>query len=350
MLNRFGLFFVGCFLCVSLTLAVAHAQNDITLNDESAQTQQVPAFSQEEVLNFFDGNVADLAGTPTQSLPVQQNTQQQSREDVQDEIRSSAFDAALQSLLPLKPEEIRELLEHFDRTQESVELPVYPMPKPELAVQTLSLDPGTRPQVVRMAYGHVTTLNVLDTTGAPWPIEDISWAGNFDVVQSGGANGTHIIRITPQSEFAYGNMSMKLLTLKTPVILMMETNRDLVHYRFDAIIPEFGPFAEAPIIQSGITLTAGNPDMSSVLQGIIPQGAERLKVEGVDTRTSAYRLGGDLFVRTPFTLLSPSWSSSVASADGTRVYTVKDAPVLLLSDSGKMVRARLTEKEDFFDE
>ncbi|MFP4314315.1 MAG: hypothetical protein ACLFR0_08310, partial [Alphaproteobacteria bacterium] len=49
-------------------------------------------------------------------------------QQLQDEVRSQAFEAALQGLLPLRPEEIRILLERFDRTQESVETPIYPPP------------------------------------------------------------------------------------------------------------------------------------------------------------------------------------------------------------------------------
>ena len=315
---------------------------DFTLADEN------------EVLDFFanDLEVADpVETTLSDNNPgLELDVDPVKEAELEAAFRREAFDAALQSLLPLKPEEIRELLEHFDRTQESVELPVYPMPKPEVAVQTIPLDPGTKPAVVRVAHGHVTTLNILDSSGAPWPIEDISWAGNFEVIQSGATSGTHIIRITPQSEFAYGNMSIKLLTLKTPVILTMETSRDLVHYRFDAIIPESGPMAEAPLIKSGLTLTAGNEDISSVLQGLSPSGSQRLDVSGVDSRTTAYRIGEETFVRTPLTLLSPSWSSSVASADGMRVYTIQHTPVLLLSDNGKMVRARLSPREDLTDE
>ncbi len=266
------------------------------------------------------------------------------------EKRKEAFDAALQAILPLKPDEIRQLLEHFDRTQESVELPVYPAPKPEVAVETLSLDPGAQPVTVKVAYGNVTTLTFLDVSGAPWPIEDLSWAGNFEVMDSSNGDGSHILRITPQSEFATGNMSVRLLTLKTPVILSIETSRDIVHYRFDAVIPEYGPLAKAPLIDQGITIAAGDADIASILQGVIPGSAQKLSVTGVDGRTSAYRFNGVTYVRTPLTLLSPGWSSSVASADGMRVYTVQNAPVLLLSDKGKMVRAHLSERENIMEE
>lgn len=334
-------------LCIfALLVAPVHAQSPALPGQSTTQAEPI---DDSQALDFFSTNVNTAPAPPPEIDPnlYLQNQAAPSAESLEAEVRRDAFDTAIESLLPLRPEEIRELLERFDRTQESVELPVYPSPKPEVAVQTIPLDPGTKPAVIRVAHGHVTTLNILDNTGAPWPIEDISWAGNFEIIQSGAGNtGAHIVRITPQSEFAYGNMSIKLLTLQTPVILTMETSRDLVHYRFDAIIPENGPMATAPIIQGGLTLTAGSAEMSSILQGLAPPGAKRLNVSGVDTRTSAYKIGSQTYVRTPLTLLSPSWSSSVASADGMRVYTLRNAPVLLFSDGGQMVKARLTPRED----
>lgn len=280
-----------------------------------------------------------------------------SSEELKEQARRSAFDAALQGLMPLRPDEIRELLEHFDRTQESVQLPVYPAPKPEVVVETLSLDPGSKPTVIRTAYGFVTTVNFLDATGAPWPIQNITWAGNFDVVevQVEPDKAATTLRITPQSEFAYGNMSIQMLHLGTPIIVSLETSRDSVYYRLDAIVPENGPFASASLIQgtagaSGLGLVAGDSDMSSVLEGVPPARAVKMDVNGVDSRTTAYRFNGLTYLRTPLTLLSPGWISSATSADGMKVYAMGHAPVVLLSEKGKLVRARLSDREDLLDE
>lgn len=265
-------------------------------------------------------------------------------EELEAEIRDESFDAALQSLLPLRPEEIRKLLEYYDRTRESVEVPVYPYPKPEVSVLNVSLDPGVAPPIIQVATGHVTTITMLDVTGAPWPIQDISWAGNFEVVEP--EEGGHVVRITPMSEFAYGNLSMRLLTLKTPLTFTLRTQRDAVHYRVDARVPDYGPFANAPLLDRGITLVAGDPDITNILDGVPPVGAEMLNVSGVDGRTTAYLFKNTTFVRTPLTLLSPGWDHSVTSADGMNVYAMDNAPVLLLSDQGRMMRAYLTKRND----
>lgn len=299
-----------------------------------------------------DSLPAGPAPAPGQSFYEDQDfALEKSTEALREEARKEAFDAALEGLLPLRPEEIRTLLEHFDRTRESVEVPIYPDPKPEVAVETIPLDPGTKPATIKTAYGHITTLNVLDASGSPWPIEDLSWAGDFEIIETSASEGSHILRISPQSEFARGNMSIRLLTLKTPVIISLETSRSEVHYRFDAIIPEYGPMGNIPLIQQGLTIsTAGNENMASFLEGVVPGGARKLNVSGVDGRTSAYTFDSRTYVRTPLTLLSPGWERSVSSADGTHVYAIQASPVLLLSDNGRMVRARLSEREDVFDE
>ncbi len=267
-------------------------------------------------------------------------------EELEDSFRNEAFDKALKTLLPLKPDEIRTLLEHFDRTVESTRLPVHPYPRPELTVKNISLDPGVTPHIVKLAFGYVTTISMLDSSGQPWPIEDISWVGDFLIQESTVHEQTHMLRVSPESKFAHGNISMRLKGLNAPIIMTFETNRDLVHYRFDAVIPENGPGAEAPLIDPGIMLTSGDPDMSVALSGVVPHDADILDVSGVDGRTTAYIYNGLTYVRTPLTLLSPGWDSSVTSADGTKVYALEETPVILLSDRGRMVRAHLTEREE----
>ena len=156
---QWGAFLAALLLCMPFALA------------QNSGSPVLPGAAQNEDV-FFDPTGQDTAG----------DRLSQSKEDLETEIRTDAFDSALDGLLPLRPDEIRKLLERYDQTQESVELPVYPHPKPEVAVQTIPLDPGTQPAIVNVSQGHVTTLTILDMTGAPWPIEDISWAGNFEIV------------------------------------------------------------------------------------------------------------------------------------------------------------------------
>ncbi len=277
-----------------------------------------------------------------------QDPNRKSQEELNEEIRQEAFDAAITGLFPLKPENIKSILKEYDKTKRAVEEPVHGVPTPRINVETVSLDPGVAPMIIHTATGHITTLNILDVTGAPWPVQDISWAGDFEVIEP--EEGGHIIRITPMGQSAYGNMSIRLLTLKTPVTIMLKTGTDEVQYRVDARIPEFGPFAQTPLIDGGSERVAGNALIMSILDGVPPESAERLDVSGVDGRTTAYKVRSTTYVRTPLTLLSPGWEQSVTSADGMNVYALANTPILLLSDRGRFTRASLNTGKDLFDE
>lgn len=306
--------------------------------------EDTPSVADENVRTRAE-NVNSLQEGGTFVIPAKREATQ---EQLEQSIRKEAFDAAVTGLFPLKPDQITDLLKYYDETSKVVESPPYELPEPEVTVQTISLDPGVRPPTINVAVGHVTTLNILDVTGAPWPVHDVSWAGDFEVVEP--QEGGHMIRITPMGEFAYGNLSIRLLTLKTPITFSLRTARDKVHYRMDARVPEYGPYAKASLIDGTSELQAGSPMMTSVLDGAPPGDIVRLKVSGVDGRTTAYRQNGILYVRTPLNLLSPGWRSSVSSADGMHVYALDDTPVVLLSDKGKFARATITEKKDIFDE
>jgi intracellular multiplication protein IcmK len=255
-------------------------------------------------------------------------------------IEEQTFDAALKQLLPMKPEEIRKTLEAFKFSREAAETPIT-VPTPMQVVRTLSLDAADTPIIVKMAPGHVTTITIVDSTGAPWPIQDVGWAGRFDV--SPPESGGHVIRITPLTAHGMGNMSIRLVDLITPVVMQLGTGIDEVYYRLDARVPKPGPLAKTPIIEyGGLQAVAGRDDnLTGVLEGTPPAGAERLTIKGVDGRTMAWKISDRIYLRTPLTMLSPGWDSSVTSADGVNVYTFEKAPVVLLSDQGRMVRANI---------
>lgn len=353
------------FVCMALLLSVSHhafAQDtapapepswlDFVTEEEPAATNEPDIFETGQDAALPEANV-NVRGDSLESLedggrfvvPAQRAATQ---EQLEESIRQEAYDASVTGLFPLRPEQIEDLLKYYDETTRVVESPPYDLPTPEVAVQTISLDPGVAPPTINVAVGHVTTLNILDITGAPWPVHDVSWAGDFEVVEP--QEGGHMIRITPMAEFAYGNLSIRLLTLKTPLTFSLRTARDTVHYRMDARVPEYGPYAKASLIDGTSQLQAGSPLMTSVLDGAPPGDIVRLDVQGVDGRTTAYRSNGKLYVRTPLSLLSPGWNSSVSSADGMNVYALNDTPVVLLSDKGKFTRATITEKKDIFDE
>lgn len=286
---------------------------------------------------------------PGMNLPV---ADVQSPEQAQMVMRGEAFEGMMNGVLPMKPGELREAFGRMDVNQQAIEEPLK-FPKPEVSFTTISLDPATEPLTFKLATGHVTTVSFLDITGQPWPIKDVTWAGNFEVKSSSqGVDDKfpmypNLMRIIPLSEYAYGNMSIRLLGLSTPMTFTLRTNKEVVQYRLDLRVPEQGPFAipSAMSASGGNSLKAGNASLTRIMEGVPPDSALKMKLDGTDGRTSAYVLNEMLYVRTPLILLSPAWSESVRSADGMNVYALSTAPILLLSDQGQMVRVSVMDMQ-----
>ncbi len=261
-------------------------------------------------------------------------------------MRQEAFKNALEILMPLTPEEVRTMLGKFRESREAAETPIT-VPEPKIRVETVSLDPSAAPLLIKLSPGYVSTISILDSTGMPWAIQDVSWAGRADV--DSPESGGHVLRITPNAAHGSGNISIRLVDLITPVTFRFEIGLEEVDYRFDARLPKQGPLAKTPLIEyGGIKSVAGdNKNITSVLDGTVTGGedAKKLLLEGVDGRTSAWNIDGTVYLRTPLTLLSPAWNESAASGDGMNVYTLEDTPVILLSDGGRMVKARVIPDE-----
>ena len=310
----------------------------VGVNQEGlSQDSQEAAQNTDVQIPPMDGQALQAGALPEQNPEI-------AKAKADAKFRREAFDAATQQMMPLKPSEIRRMLELFDETKQASETPIYPSPEPESSFETVSLDPGTKPLVIKTAAGNVTTLSIVDITGQPWPIQDLTWAGDFQIEQT--ESGGHLLRITPTSEFARGNISMRLVGLNPPVIFTLKAERETVHVRLDVQIPEVGPKGVLPPLDMPVSTKAGDEFMTSVLVGVVKgSDTEQLKVDGIDGRTTAYSQGGMVYVRTPYTMLSPAWVKSVQSGDGTKVYALNSTPVILLSDKGKMVRAYLSPKE-----
>lgn len=315
-------------------------------NQDAATSIEPPSLS--DLLDSADGTSSpdnqaaavtpDLIGTPPPEAPNDAETAKEERKE--------AFKGAADTMLPLKPAEIRRLLELYDETTQAAEAPIYTNPEPESSFVQASLEPGAKPVEVKAAVGNVTTISIVDVTGQPWPIQDMTWAGDFQIEQPD--SGSHMIRISPNAHFAQGNVSLRLVGLNPPVIMTLHTERKTVHVRLDVQIPEVGPKGVLPPVLTPVSIKAGDDEITKVLLGTTTQaGLTKLSVEGVDGRTSAYQTtkGDVVYVRTPYTLLSPAWTRSVQSADGLHVYALNNSPVLLLSDKGKMLRAYLSPME-----
>jgi intracellular multiplication protein IcmK len=121
----------------------------------------------------------------------------------------------------------------------------------------------------------------------------------------------------------------------TPVMITLMPGQQEVDYRVDLRLPNLGPNA-APSI-TGLPDT-GNAQLLNFLDGVPPTSARELQVSGAGDACQAWVMGERLYLRTRLTVLSPSWLSTMRSPDGTNVYEMVKAPVILASQRGRVIQ------------
>ncbi|MCX7116084.1 MAG: DotH/IcmK family type IV secretion protein [Gammaproteobacteria bacterium] len=249
-------------------------------------------------------------------------------------IQQEAFKEVERQLFPLTPNEIHKLHKTMDVQEFAQAAPVGVPPKPTASSQFVNLSPGSTPPVIRLAQGFVSSLVFLDSTGAPWPITayDLGDASAFNIQWDHVGN---TLMIQALKLYTYGNLAVRLKGLNTPVMLTLIPGQKAVDYRVDLRIQGHGPNAKGLLMEETLPADANNV-LLHVLDGVPPEGAQRLSVSGGDAL--AWLTKDKMYVRTNLTILSPGWLASMTSADGTHAYEMMKSPVLLVSWHGKIMQ------------
>lgn len=252
-------------------------------------------------------------------------------------IGQTAFSSAVTQALPMNPQQIHRLKQIYDASQYAAAAPAGTPPKPTATSMYVNLSPGASPPAIRLSQGFVTSLVFLDSTGAPWPIDayDLGNPTAFDIAWDKTDN---ILMIQAKTLYTFGNLAVRLRGLNTPVMLTLIPGQQVIDYRVDITVPGYGPDAKALSINTNLPPQA-TPILLDVLDAIPPHGSRRLKMS--DTFGDVWLLNGKMYVRTQYTLLSPGWLATMASADGTNAYQVQPTPMLLMSKNGKIVNVKI---------
>lgn len=278
-----------------------------------------------------------------QQLPSPQSAVAPAAQDVasgtvsEEELNNAAFKSVAQNALPMTPEQIQRLRQLFNQTQYAATATPGTPPRPATTSEFVNLAPGSTPPVIRLQQGFVTSLVFVDSTGAPWPVEayDIGNPSAFNIQWNKTDN---IFMIQATTLYTYGNLAVKLQGLATPVMLTLISGQKAVDYRRELRIPGFGPNAKPTPTGNGLPSSA-NPVLLGVLDGVPPAGSTALKVSGGGCEV--WLSGDHMYVRTHYTVLSPAWLATMSSADGTKAYEMPKAPLLLVSQNGKVVQLKI---------
>ena len=245
----------------------------------------------------------------------------------------TAFSNVVKNLMPMSPTQIQTLRKMYDNSRKAAATFPGTPPKSTSTTVLVNLSPGASPPVIRLRAGFISSLIFLDSTGQPWPIQayDNGDPQAFNIQWDQASNPSTLL-VQSSGGFKTGNFAVLLKGNPTPIMLTLVPGQKAVDYRVDLRVPGLGPNASLTMGSMPSTVT---PQLLDVLNGVPPASAKRLTVTGGDVQ--AWSLNGHMYVRTRLTLLSPSWTSTMSSPDGTHAYELMNAPVLLASNHGNMV-------------
>ena len=241
-----------------------------------------------------------------------------------------AFQMMTGKIFPMSPEQIQELRNVQDLTQRAIATTPGSPPRPVVSTQNVLLSPGAVPPIVRLGTGYVTSIVFIDQTGQPWPIASYSIgdATRFNIQWDQESN---VMMMQGHGAYATGNMAVTLRDLPTPVMVTLVSDQRVVDYRIDLRVQGHGPKAAGAII-AGTMPSNSSPMLMNLLDGVAPTDAKLLEVDG---QAQAWLYNNTLLLRTPMTVLSPSWQATMSSPDGTKVYQLTPTPLVLVSDQGR---------------
>jgi len=272
--------------------------------------------------------------TPAKSQRQASNTADSSANSNPDSVSNEAFAKTTRNLMPMTPEQIKTLRYMFNQSQRAAATYPGTPPRPTSSSVIVNLSPGSTPPIIRLRAGFVTSLDFLDSTGASWPIAayDLGNPKAFNIQWNRKGN---TLLVQAETTYRSGNLAVMLKGLDTPVMVTLMPGQSNVDYRVDLRVPGLGPNAKSNT--SGLP-AASNPQLINFLDGVAPKGAHALVVSGDGNQSQAWLYGKKLYLRTRATVLSPGWISSMSSPDGTHVYELPKAPVILASLQGSMIQ------------
>ena len=282
---------------------------------------------------------------------------------------------AARDAIPLTPNMIRDLARRLQENRRAEEESFTQLASPVSRAVKVTFAPGQATSIVQTVRGYPSQVSFFDATGQPWPIV---WDTNSNSAGSGGAaggnstgncntnagssagapggpavesvgfhvcvpvKGSNVLQVTPLSAMPRGGMLVSLQGAPKALTFLVVSGRDRYDADVSVHVDRRGPNARVQIDTRPGAPVTGAPFLTAMLSGIAPADARPLQVVGVSPdEVRAWRLGGETFIRTRHTLMSPPWSATENGEGDMRIYALPSTPVVLLSVNGRTVSAQL---------
>ena len=255
--------------------------------------------------------------------------------------------------LPFTQEQIEALGRILRETQEATARGAGEPPRGRIRrVRLDGAEGGVIPEIA-LRRGYVTAVSFTDSTGAPWPIEEVLVDRRFLPPGSDGqgsreASGSspmasHLLYLAPSAAYLGGNAVVKLRGLAEPVVAHLRGTGADADFRVEIRLGVPGPDADPGALAQPRGFHAGDAVLLGLLGGAVPPDAERLAVEGGSAGDRAWRRGGDLLLLTRAHLLSPGPLAAERGPGGRWAYRLADTPLVLVSEGGREKRIALSD-------
>lgn len=227
-------------------------------------------------------------------------------------------------------------------------------PTPVTRTLMVNLDPGITPPVLTLAQNQLTTIVFSDLAGNPWSIESValnrsSFTDNFQGQEPGAearSSKQNILSIEPNSPAPYGNVTITLRGLPTPIIFMLTTAQKQVDMRVDAKIPGMNP--DAPPNIGLAKLPSLDDKLGLFLDGVPPPESIKLKTSADSAR--AWLMDGNLYVKIHADALYPAYIGAARSTSGISIYRfAKFHRALTFTKGGEAFTVFLHQTEPTYD-
>lgn len=253
----------------------------------------------------------------------------------------NVFEESLKQRFPMSKEQIRHFKRRLDETQRT--LRDNSTPKMNTQTRRLSFETGSKPSVLRIAPGYVTTLAFMDATGKPWPVSSVT-LGNpnyYKVVQPKGEG--HIITVSALKKYADSNLALTFQGRHMPVTIQLKTvsgeqesTDSLVVFQTD----RRGPNAEEPTIGPRPEPTVSKV-MMSFLDRVPPGSARRMEIKPRVSGVSLWSYQDALYLRTEYPVMWPAWTAVSHGPNDVRVYEMPRVSSVMVSREGKSVSIKV---------
>ncbi|MDA8247156.1 DotH/IcmK family type IV secretion protein [Acidithiobacillus sp.] len=251
------------------------------------------------------------------------------------------FKSIEKALLPLSGQHIHQFRGKVRKTQDGGNEPIIPK---NGITQVITVDPNSgETPTIHMAAGYACSLTVVDGAGQPWPIVTaVIGSGKRFTAQGIDKNALEpTIVVSDLLPHAQSNLLLTLQGLNTPIPVQLvsggplENGKETVAYRVilrvRGMVPGGLPPSFSPSPNHGTTAA-----LLQTLYGTMPAAAKTLRVKNAPaySYTRAWRMNGDLWIRSHGRLLAPAWIATEASANGVHAYVLPQTHAVLLRFNG----------------